>query len=109
VALRWLRPVDYVVVTFFYGLYGVIECFIFSAATNTLEPPQTGMDWLLASALATMAFLGQACFTMALKFEDAGPISLIRTLEVPFTFLWQIVFLAEFPDLWRYENFCFPF
>lgn len=101
VALRWLRAVDYIVVTFFYGLYSVIECLICSAVTDTLEFPATGWDWILAIAMAGMAFLGQACFTMALKFEDAGPISLIRTLEVPFTFLWQIIFLAEIPDLSR--------
>ena len=101
VALRWLRPVDYIVVTFFYGLYSVIECFICSAVTNTLELPKTEEDWFLAITMAAMAFFGQSCFTMALKFEDAGPISLIRTLEVPFTFLWQIVFLSELPDIWR--------
>jgi drug/metabolite transporter (DMT)-like permease len=101
VALRWLRPVHYAVVTFFYGFYSVIECLIFALIAGTYELPQTGEHWLLAIALGVIAFFGQSMFTIALKFEDAGPVALIRTSEVIFTFIWQIIFLSEIPDMSR--------
>jgi drug/metabolite transporter (DMT)-like permease len=101
VALRWLRTVHYTVVTFSYGFFSVIECTICALITSTLQLPQSAEDWGFAIALALLAFLGQTFFTLALKYEDAGPISLIRTLEVPLTFMWQIIFLAELPDQCR--------
>ncbi|CAG7821849.1 unnamed protein product, partial [Allacma fusca] len=61
--------------------------------------PHTGMDWFLACTLAAFAFAGQSFFTQALKYEEAGPVSLIRTSEVIFTFLWQMIFLNQLPDI----------
>jgi len=58
---------------------------------------------MLAIALGVIAFFGQSLFTIALKFEDAGPVALLRTSEVIFTFMWQIMFLAEIPDATRYN------
>lgn len=104
VALRWLKPVHYAVVTFFYGFYSVIECLIFALIAGVLEVPESTEHWALAIALGLLAFLGQSMFTMALKYEDAGPIALIRTSEVIFTFIWQIVFLAEIPDSFRFGS-----
>ncbi|CAL8110017.1 unnamed protein product [Orchesella dallaii] len=98
VALRWLKPVHYALVTFFYGLISVIECGICAVAIGVFQFPQTLEHWLLAFGLGALAFAGQSLFTLALKFEDAGPIALIRTCEVIFTFLWQIIFLGQLPD-----------
>ncbi|CAG7698834.1 unnamed protein product [Allacma fusca] len=99
VILRWLRNVHYGLVTFCYGFYSVIECSICALIIGVLEFPHTGMDWFLACTLAALAFAGQSFFTQALKYEEAGPVSLIRTSEVIFTFLWQMIFLNQLPDI----------
>ncbi|ODN04298.1 Solute carrier family 35 member G1 [Orchesella cincta] len=98
VALRWLKPVHYALVTFFYGLISVIECGICAISIGVFQFPLTLEHWLLAFGLGALAFAGQSLFTLALKFEDAGPVALIRTCEVIFTFLWQIMFLGQLPD-----------
>ena len=70
-------------------------------AIGVLELPRTGLDWILAVSLAVLAFAGQSFFTQALKYEEAGPVSLIRTSEVIFTFIWQAIFLSVAPDIFR--------
>jgi len=100
VALRYLKPVHYVLVTFFYGFYSVWECGIAALVTGTFELPVGPLDWLLAITLAGLAFVAQALFTLSLKYEKAGPIALIRCLEVPFTFFWQILWLGDPVDQW---------
>ncbi len=78
VALRWLKSVHYSLVTFFYGLISVIECGLCAIAIGVFQFPLTLEHWLLAIALGGLAFAGQSLFTLALKFEDAGPVALIR-------------------------------
>ncbi|CAG7829007.1 unnamed protein product, partial [Allacma fusca] len=61
---------------------------------------------LLAILLACLVFVSQTCTTMALKYEQAGPVSLMRTSNIVFAFMWQYIFLSEIPDV--YSNWCDP-
>ena len=54
----------------------------------------------LQSTHVILSFLG--CITLALQYEEAGPIALCRTCDVIFSFVWQFAFLGIVPDLFRY-------
>jgi drug/metabolite transporter (DMT)-like permease len=102
VVLRYLRQLHYSVVTLFFGIWGSAETLLLSLLVSQLEIPQEMNDWLLAGALAGLTFIGQTCMTLAFKFEQAGTISLCRTTDVIFAFMWQFLFLGIIPDKFRF-------
>ena len=57
--LRILRGVHYSLTTFFFGLYGSIECLILAAVAGTMELPVGSWDWFLAIVLAALTYIGQ--------------------------------------------------
>ncbi|CAG7704034.1 unnamed protein product [Allacma fusca] len=81
------------------GLWGVLESSIFAQAFGVLEIPKGSYDLVLAlAALPVVSFLAQLLIILALKFENAGTVSLMRTCDVIFAFTWQMIFLNVFPD-----------
>jgi drug/metabolite transporter (DMT)-like permease len=67
---------------------------------HDLIAPKTMEDALLVSGLL-LAFCSIACINLALKLENAGPVTLIRSCDVIFAFLLQFIFLGVVPDLLR--------
>jgi len=98
VILRYLREVNYAIVTTFFGLWGTGQSLVLAVIVGRLELPQGMGDWGLALGLAGVTFVGQMCQTLASKFETAGTVSLCRTMDVVFAFLWQFLFLGVVPD-----------
>ena len=75
------------------------ECLIIAVSFQVLEFPRGTRDMLLAfGALPISAFLAQYAIIIALKFDSAGPVSLVRAFDVIFAFIWQIIFLRMYPD-----------
>lgn len=62
--------------------------------------PHCGMDRFLIVALAVFSFGGQILLTLALQMEQAGPVSIARSSDIVFAFLWQILFFKEIPNLY---------
>jgi drug/metabolite transporter (DMT)-like permease len=101
VILRYIRNVHYAFITFFYGLIGTLVSLFLCWWVDELKAPKTLEHWLYAFGVAKLTFLGQNALTLALKYEQAGPISLIRPSEIIFIFVWQFLFLNKFPDYLR--------
>ena len=55
--------------------------------------PETWQEilWVIANGLC--AVLGQLCVTVALKIEEAGLVSLARTIDIVMAFIFQVAFL----------------
>jgi len=98
VLLRYLRKLHYSMITLFFGLWGTGETLVLALIVGRLELPRCSEDWGIAVGLAVATFIGQTCMTLAFKFEQAGTISLCRTTDVIFAFLWQFLFLGVVPD-----------
>jgi uncharacterized metal-binding protein len=89
--------------TLVFGIIGVGHAYIMAMTLgNGLNVPQGLNDYLLTFGVAGLSFVGQMSIVLALKFEQAGPVALIRSCDVIFGFLLQFVFLDVIPDLWRY-------
>jgi len=88
--------------TLVFGLIGVAQAYIMAKSFGgDLSIPQGLGDSLLTLGVAGLSFLGQMSIVLALKFEQAGPVALIRSCDVIFGFLLQYIFLNEIPDAWR--------
>lgn len=65
---------------------------------DELKAPETIQHWFYAVGVAFLTFVGQNALTLALQYEQAGPISLIRPSEILFIFVWQFLFLNKIAD-----------
>jgi len=98
VTLRYLKDVHYSLVTFIYGLVGTISSLVLCFCVNGhFDPPQSLRHWLYAVAIAVLTLIGHTTLTIALKVEEAGPVALVRTSEIIFMFIWQIILLNTMP------------
>ena len=84
-----------------FSTWGFIECFVIANYLQVLQIPNSVTEVILIFTTALLAFFAQTCITLALKYDQAGPVSLIRTSEILFAFLWQLIFLGVSPDLFR--------
>ncbi|CAL8125727.1 unnamed protein product [Orchesella dallaii] len=98
--LRYLRQMHFTVITVFFGFWGSFQSLALSATISKFQPPEGVEHWMMAIALASVTFIGQTCITLAFKFEQAGTVSLCRTCDVLFAYLWQFVFLGVVPDVY---------
>ncbi|KAH7974608.1 hypothetical protein HPB49_017331 [Dermacentor silvarum] len=103
IVLRKLKHVHHWVVMFSFGWVAVLETGAFTLLTSgaQLQLPRCDYSvdrWLLV-ALGALSFGGQALVTLALKSEQAGPVSLIRSAtNIVLVFAWQVAFFGELPD-----------
>jgi len=95
---RKIREVQFALMTLVFGVIGVLQAFILTQIFNNFSLPGHLEDSLLVLGLGGLSFLGQMAIILALKFEQAGPVALIRTCDVLFGFLLQFIFLGVVPD-----------
>ncbi len=63
--------------------------------------------WLILLAIGIFTQLGQIFLTRGLRLEPAGRATSVTYLQMVFAFLWGILFLGEYPDLWSLTGtFC---
>jgi drug/metabolite transporter (DMT)-like permease len=89
--------------TLVFGVIGVLQAAILSQTMGNFTLPAGLYDSLLLSGLALLSFIGQMTIILALKFEQAGPVALVRSCDVIFGFVLQFIFLGVVPDAYRYS------
>lgn len=102
ISLKFLETVHHSIINFTFGLWGTLQCLMIAGFCDALALPTELDDILKILGVAFLFFLGQAFITVALQYQDAGPVGLVRTTEVVFIFVWQFVFLGVVPDIYRY-------
>lgn len=103
VLLRALKGLHFSVIMTNFGSFALVYTFIISWFLGSLCMPSCGTDRLLVVALAIFSFLGQILLTLSLQLEQAGPVSIARSADIVFAFIWQILFFKEVPN--RYSVF----
>ncbi|ODM97265.1 Solute carrier family 35 member G1 [Orchesella cincta] len=98
---RKIREVHFTVMTLVFGIIGVVQAglLIHFLGSYTTTLPTELFDSLLIAGVGGLSFLGQMSIVLALKFENAGPVALIRSCDVLFGFLFQYIFLDVAPDV----------
>ncbi|CAL8122538.1 unnamed protein product [Orchesella dallaii] len=96
---RKIREVHFTVMTLVFGVIGVAQAGLLIYFLGHFNMPNELFDSLLVAGVGGLSFLGQMAIVLALKFENAGPVALIRSCDVLFGFLFQYVFLDVAPDI----------
>ncbi|MBN3284172.1 S35G1 protein, partial [Polyodon spathula] len=96
------KSVHYYLSVWYYAVIGFIECVIALFAIQEWSIPYCGGDRWLLILIGLLGVAGQALLTKALQLEKAGPVALVRTMDVVFAFIFQFFFLNRSPTWWSF-------
>ncbi|XP_058822432.1 solute carrier family 35 member G1 [Topomyia yanbarensis] len=100
VLLRALKGLHFSVIMTNFGAFALVYTLIVCYYLGALCWPLCGSDRLLVIALALFSFGGQILLTLALQYEQAGPVAVARSADIVFAFIWQIMFFRETPSIY---------
>lgn len=98
VLLRALKGIHFAVIMTNFGSFALVQCLVVTYVIGALCLPPCGNDRILIVALALFSFGGQILLTLALQLEQAGPVSIARSSDIVFAFIWQVMFFDEIPN-----------
>ncbi|CAL8125842.1 unnamed protein product [Orchesella dallaii] len=98
ILMRKIRRTHFALMMLVGGTWGVFEAGMLAVIMGVFTFPNSSTDIGLIVALMFLTFLGQTCFVLAVKYENAGPLAIARTSESIYAFLWQFLFLGIIPD-----------
>ncbi|XP_063864838.1 solute carrier family 35 member G1-like isoform X2 [Scylla paramamosain] len=99
VILRVLKGLHFSVIMTNFAIVALCLTPVVSWISGHFCVPRCGYERYLILAIGVFSFGGQILLTKALQLEQAGPVSIARTADVVFAFIWQAVFFKELPDL----------
>ncbi|KAI4889160.1 hypothetical protein NFI96_022742, partial [Prochilodus magdalenae] len=92
------KNVHYYLSVWYYAMLGFIECVIVLFIIDEWAIPSCGWDRWALMAIGVLGVAGQTFLTKALQIEKAGPVALVRTMNVVFAFVLQFLFLNRKPS-----------
>jgi len=72
----------------------------FGAIVQTFVWPSSFGSWVTLLFVGITSFIGQILFNAGVQMEKAGPASMIRNLDVAFSFFWQLIVQGIAPSPW---------
>jgi len=103
IILRRLRNIHWILVLLNQSTFGTLVNLSLAGASGVLVLPVGQQDSLLAYvALPLAGFFAQISLVFAFKFEKAGPVSLVLSSGILFSFLLQFVFFGNVPDVYSW-------
>ncbi|NXN93417.1 S35G1 protein, partial [Rhinopomastus cyanomelas] len=94
------KSVHYFLSIWYYAVIGLIGCVIALFVMNEWRLPYCGKDRVFLILIGLLGLGGQIFLTKALQIEKAGPVSIMKTMDVVFAFILQILFLNHLPTWW---------
>ncbi|XP_036192446.1 solute carrier family 35 member G1 isoform X1 [Myotis myotis] len=94
------KSVDYFLTIWYYVVVGLVECVIILSVFGMWKLPNCGMDRLFLLLIGLFGLAAQVFLTKALQIEKAGLVALVKTMDVVFAFIFQIIFLHNIPTWW---------
>lgn len=94
------KSAHYYLSVWYYAVIGFIECVITVSILGEWKLPSCGRDRWMLVLIAVLGIAGQAFLTKALQIEKAGPVALMRTVDVVLAFIFQFIFFSHAPTWW---------
>ncbi|XP_036428058.1 solute carrier family 35 member G1 isoform X1 [Colossoma macropomum] len=94
------KNAHYYLSIWYYATLGFIECVVALFIMDEWTVPSCGWDRWTLMAIGLLGIAGQTFLTKALQIEKAGPVALMRTMDVVLAFVLQFLFLNRKPTWW---------
>lgn len=98
ILIRKLKSLHYAVIMTTFATIGIVMSHTGSLVFGNLCLPCSFKERLYLLLLGVFSFCGQVLLTKALQYEQAGPVSICRTADIVFAFVWQVAFLGQVPS-----------
>lgn len=94
------KGVHYYLSVWYYAVIGLVTCAVTLSVLGEWSVPACGADRWVMMIIAVLGIAGQTFLTKALQIEKAGPVALMRTIDVVLAFIFQFLFLNRKPTWW---------
>ncbi|KAM5236463.1 solute carrier family 35 member G1-like [Ctenodactylus gundi] len=94
------KSVDYFLSIWYYVILGLTESIIILFILGEWSLPYCGLDRVYLILIGLLGLGGQIFVTKAVQIEKAGPVALMKTMDVVFAFIFQILFFNDVPTWW---------
>ncbi|KAJ8365685.1 hypothetical protein SKAU_G00145160 [Synaphobranchus kaupii] len=94
------KSVHYYLSVWYYAVMGLIESVVALLIIGEWTVPFCGWDRSFLMLIGALGIAGQTFLTKALQLEKAGPVALMRTMDVVLAFMLQFLFLSQKPTWW---------
>uniref|UniRef100_A0A1A8CPS8 Solute carrier family 35 member G1 n=1 Tax=Nothobranchius kadleci TaxID=1051664 RepID=A0A1A8CPS8_NOTKA len=94
------KSVHYYLSVWYYAVVGFIESVITVSILGEWKIPNCGRDRWIMMLIAILGIVGQTFLTKALQIEKAGPVALVRTVDVVLAFFFQFIFFNQALTWW---------
>ncbi|XP_062958413.1 solute carrier family 35 member G1 isoform X2 [Cynocephalus volans] len=94
------KSVDYFLSIWYYVVLGLAETIIVLSVLREWSLPYCGLDRLFLILIGLFGLGAQVFLTKAIQIEKLGPIAIMRTMDVVFAFIFQIIFFNDVPTWW---------
>ncbi|XP_006831220.1 PREDICTED: solute carrier family 35 member G1 isoform X2 [Chrysochloris asiatica] len=94
------KSVDYFLSIWYYVILGLVECVIILSILGEWSLPFCGLDRLFLILIGLFGLGGQVFLTKAIQIEKAGLVAIMKTMDVVFAFIFQIIFFNDVPTWW---------
>lgn len=94
------KSVHYYLSVWYYAAIGLTECLIIVSVLGEWKIPSCGRDRWILILIAVLGIAGQTFLIKALQIEKAGPVALMRTVDVVLSFFFQYIFFSRAPTWW---------
>lgn len=97
---RMGKSVDYFLSIWYYVILGLLECVVVLFILGEWSLPYCGLDRLFLILIGLFGLGGQVFLAKAIQIEKAGPVAIMKTMDVVFAFILQIIFFNDVPTWW---------
>ncbi|XP_069467447.1 solute carrier family 35 member G1 [Ambystoma mexicanum] len=94
------KSVHFTLSIWYYAVIGLIESITALSIMGEWSLPYCGIDRWLLIFIGMLGLGGQIFLVKALQIEKAGPVAVMRTMDVVFAFMFQFLFLNYSPTWW---------
>ncbi|XP_036593101.1 solute carrier family 35 member G1 [Trichosurus vulpecula] len=94
------KSAHYLLNIWYYVVIGLLESVIVLIIVGDWRLPHCGLDRLFLVLIGIFGLGGQIFITKAVQVEKAGPVAIMKTMDIVFAFLLQIIFLNKIPTWW---------
>lgn len=87
------------ITVFYNGIFAALISPYLTIFTESEGSPMSSATFILVSSLGLWTFLGQLCMNYGFKFAPVGSASLVRNLDVVFSFVFDILLFGKRPGI----------
>ncbi|RWS10962.1 solute carrier family 35 member G1-like protein [Dinothrombium tinctorium] len=93
--LRKLQKTTTEVNSFWFSIACIVSGVVVVPFIDQLKIPENFTQWLLCLAVGVCGCLGLICFSLSMKIEKAGPVSIVQSSTLVIVLIYQLALFSE--------------